>query len=44
LAGHEKIWSARITRSVRAVGHRDDDTIIWLWIGTHASFDRLFGS
>lgn len=44
LAGHENIWSVRITRSVRAVGHRDGDTITWAWIGTHATFDRLFGS
>ena len=44
LAGHDSIWSVRITRSIRAVGHRDGDTIVWFWIGTHASFDRLFGS
>lgn len=44
LAGHESIWSVRITRSIRAVGHRDADAITWVWIGTHATFDRLFGS
>jgi len=43
LAGHKQIWSVRITRSIRAVGHRDGETITWVWIGTHATFDRLFG-
>lgn len=43
LAGHDNIWSVRITRSIRAVGQRDGDKITWVWIGTHASFDRLFG-
>lgn len=43
LSGHDNIWSVRITRSIRAVGQRDGDTITWVWIGTHASFDRLFG-
>ena len=36
LAGHDAIWSVRITRSIRAVEHREGDTIIWVWIGTRA--------
>jgi hypothetical protein len=43
LAGEEDLWSARVTLSVRAVGQRKADTITWLWIGTHAAFDRRFG-
>lgn len=43
LAGHDTYWSVRVTLSVRAVGHRDGDTIVWVWIGTHAEFDHLFG-
>ena len=42
LAGHESLWSVRVTLSVRAVGHREGDTIIWVWIGTHAEFDNRF--
>lgn len=42
LAGHEHLWSARVTISVRAVGHRDGDTITWVWIGTHGEFDTKF--
>lgn len=43
LAGVETIWSVGVTLSVRAVGHREGDTITWVWIGTHAEFDRRFG-
>jgi len=43
LAGHESLWSVRVTLSVRAVGHRAGDTIVWVWIGSHAEFDSRFG-
>lgn len=36
-----KYWSARITDDYRAVGVKDDDTIVWFWIGTHAEYDSL---
>jgi hypothetical protein len=42
LAGHETLWSVRVTLSIRAVGHREGDTIVWVWIGSHAEFDRRF--
>lgn len=42
LEGHERLWSARVTISVRAVGHRDGDTITWVWIGMHGEFDTKF--
>jgi hypothetical protein len=42
LAGHESLWSVRVTLSVRAVGHREGDTITWLWIGSHSEFDNKF--
>ena len=43
LAGHDNLWSVRVTISVRAVGHRDGDTIVWVWIGSHNEFDSRFG-
>lgn len=43
LAGHEHLWSARVSISVRAVGQRQGDTIYWVWIGTHGEFDSTFG-
>jgi hypothetical protein len=42
LAGHADLWSVRATISVRAVGHRDGDTVTWVWIGRHGDFDNLF--
>lgn len=35
------IYSARISRDYRAVGVREDETILWFWIGTHAEYDHL---
>lgn len=35
------LYSARISRDYRALGILDDDTIIWVWIGHHAEYDRL---
>ena len=34
------IWSARITRTIRAVGIRDRDEITWYWIGTHREYEK----
>ena len=36
------LWSVRISLGYRAVGRRDDDTVHWFWIGSHADFDRDF--
>jgi len=37
----EPIYPARVTLGYRAVGLWEDDEITWLWIGTHADYDRL---
>jgi hypothetical protein len=37
---HKHIWSARITRNIRALGIRDRDEIIWYWIGTHREYEK----
>ena len=36
-------WSVRVTYVYRAVCRREGDTAHWLWIGSHADFDRDFG-
>ncbi len=39
------LWSVRISDSYRAVGVRKtDDEIIWIFIGTHAEYDRMLRS
>lgn len=35
------IYSVRIGRNYRAVGQLDGDTVIWVWIGSHADYDSL---
>ena len=43
LAGYENVWSVRINEQYRAVGERDGETVIWVWIGSHNDFDNKFG-
>jgi hypothetical protein len=33
--------SARIGAHYRVLGYFEGDTIVWVWIGTHAEYDRL---
>ena len=35
------IYSARVSKSYRAVGQRNGDTMLWFWIGSHAEYDKL---
>ncbi|MEG3937389.1 hypothetical protein QT995_04365 [Microcoleus sp. S36b_A3] len=38
----DNIWSVRITRSYRAVGILQGDTVTWFWIGKHDDYERFF--
>lgn len=35
------IYSVRVGIDYRAVGIKEDDEIIWYWIGSHAEYDKL---
>ena len=36
------LYSVRVGISHRALGIREaDDVIVWVWIGTHAEYDKL---
>ncbi len=35
------IYSARVSKSYRAVGQLEGDTVIWFWVGSHTEYDRL---
>ena len=37
----QPIYSVRINRDFRAVGIREEDTIIWFWIGSHDDYIKL---
>jgi hypothetical protein len=36
-------FSIRVAAHHRALGALTEDTITWVWIGTHAEYDRLVG-
>jgi hypothetical protein len=38
------IYSVRITLSYRALGIKENDTMIWFWIGSHTEYDKLISS
>jgi phage-related tail protein len=40
----EPVYSVRIGLAWRALGVKEDETIIWFWIGSHAEYDKLVGS
>ncbi len=40
---HERdpVYSVRVTLGYRAIGLLEAGEITWIWIGTHAEYDRL---
>lgn len=39
---NEPLYSVRIGLGYRALGLRDEaDEIVWIWIGSHAEYDKL---
>jgi hypothetical protein len=39
---HDKLYSVRVGKSYRALGLLvDTDLIIWIWIGSHAEYDKF---
>lgn len=38
-----KQWSARVGVHYRALAVEIDDGMLWIWIGTHAEYDKLVG-
>ena len=45
LRSDARFWSVRVTRDYRAVAQRmDGDAWVWIWIGPHNEFDRIFSA
>jgi hypothetical protein len=36
-----KVWSARVGSNYRAVATPIEGGFLWIWIGTHADYDKL---
>jgi len=42
VSGKKALYSVRIGIGYRALGQREsDDVIVWVWIGSHADYDKL---
>jgi len=39
--GSRPIYSVRVALGYRALGTREDDVMIWFWIGSHSQYDQL---
>ena len=37
----EPIYSARVSQGYRALAVREDQDIVWFWIGTHSDYERV---
>jgi len=44
LHGSANRFTVRVGNHYRALGTLTEDTVTWVWIGTHAEYDRLVGS
>ncbi len=38
-----EFWSVRVGDHYRALGVDTEGGILWIWIGTHADYDKLLG-
>ena len=44
LASSKNRFTVRVGERYRALGRLDSSTLIWVWIGSHAEYDRLVRS
>ena len=38
---NKQLWSVRVGSHYRALGADKPDGILWFWIGTHSTYDKL---
>lgn len=36
-----KVWSVRVGSNYRAIATQIEGSFLWVWIGTHAEYDKL---
>ncbi|MEY2864444.1 MAG: hypothetical protein RLY58_2151 [Pseudomonadota bacterium] len=39
-----KVWSARVGLNYRAIASPIDQGFLWVWIGSHAQYDKLLSA
>ena len=42
LNGRDNFWSVRFGGGYRAVGERQGENVVWLWVGTRQDFAKSF--
>ena len=42
LNGPRNFWSVRFGGGYSAVGERDGENVVWLWVGTRQDFGKMF--
>ncbi|NOZ06351.1 MAG: hypothetical protein GXP41_08385 [Chloroflexi bacterium] len=40
----KELWSVRVGAHHRALGVQKPEGIVWFWIGTHATYDKLLSN
>jgi len=38
---NKPIYSVRIGKAWRALGVKEDETVIWFWVGSHSEYDKM---
>jgi hypothetical protein len=41
IAASDSLYSVRISLGYRALGVKEDETMIWFWIGSHADYEKM---
>ncbi len=41
ISNQKSVYSARINLDYRVLGVRNQDEIVWFWIGSHSDYDKL---
>jgi len=41
VGARKELWSVRVGEHYRALGLDKPEGIVWVWIGTHADYDKL---
>ncbi len=36
-----KVWTVNIGLHYRAIGYKEENNIVWFWIGSHEDYNRL---
>lgn len=37
----EEVYSVRVGAGYRALAYRENETLVWFWIGSHSDYEKL---